>query len=118
MLSTQEFNGREYHTFCQQQYDTARRFLKNCGKPQDEVEQFLVDKHRKDAQIFGAALDRTKVIECAGGAQLPAHVAAILYRLAELEKEKAELTAAIISLRKKETEVRNKVGVGPVSDHI
>jgi len=63
MLSTRDFNGDEYHAFCQQQYDNARRFLKTCGKPKDEIDRFLIEKHRMDASIFGGALDRTKAVK-------------------------------------------------------
>jgi hypothetical protein len=63
MLTTKEFNGPEHHVFCQQQYDEARRYLKNCGKPKDEIDRFLIEKHKVDAHVFGRALDRTNAVK-------------------------------------------------------
>jgi len=63
MLTTKEFNGPENHAFCQQQYDEARRYLKSCGKPKDEIDRFLIEKHKVDAHVFGRALDRTNALK-------------------------------------------------------
>lgn len=60
MLSTKDFNGNEFHAYCQQQYDEARRFLKTCGKPKDDIDRFLIEKHRADVSIFGGMLDMDK----------------------------------------------------------
>ena len=62
MLSTRDFNGIEYHAFCQQQYDAARKFLKTCGKPSDDVDRFLIEQARLDVSVFGGALDRTDAV--------------------------------------------------------
>lgn len=63
MLSTKDYHSAEFHAFCQQQYDNARRFLKTCGKPKDEIDRFLVEKHRADASIFGGMLDNAEAIK-------------------------------------------------------
>lgn len=63
MNFTRDFNGLHYHSFCQQQYDAARHFLKNCGKPIDEYDRWLIDFHKATISIFGFALDRTKIIK-------------------------------------------------------
>ena len=60
MLTTKEFNGPEFHAFCQQQYDAARQFLKTCGKPKDYIDRGLIEKHKVDAQVFGGMLDMKK----------------------------------------------------------
>ena len=63
MLQTKDFNGAEFHAFCQQQYDEARRFLKRCGKPKDEVDRFLIEKHKTDASVFGKMLDMAEAVK-------------------------------------------------------
>ena len=82
MLTTKEFNGPEYNGFSQQQYDEARRYLKNCGKPKDEIDRFLIEKHKVDAHVFGRALDRTNAVK-------------MLQKKAELSREAKSLIAAL-----------------------
>lgn len=62
-LATKEFNGQEHHAFCQREYDEARRFLKTCGKPKDDVDRWLIEQAKISAKIFGGALDRTEAIK-------------------------------------------------------
>lgn len=57
MLTAREFMGSEFHGFCQQEYDAARRFLKTCGK---EAGRFLIEYNRETAEIFGKFLDLGK----------------------------------------------------------
>lgn len=63
MLTTKEFNGPEFHAFCQREYDTARRFLKTCGKPKNSFDEFMIKKHRDDVSIFGKMLDRSASVK-------------------------------------------------------
>ena len=62
MLTTKEFNGNEFHAFCQQEYDAARRFLKSCGKPQDACDRFLIEQAKLSASVFGNMLDSRDAI--------------------------------------------------------
>lgn len=56
ILTTKDFFDKDFYSFCQQQYDIARRFLKTCGKPEDDTDRFLIDKHKFDAAFFGKML--------------------------------------------------------------
>lgn len=63
MLTTREFHGQEFYAYCQHQFDEARRFLKNCGKPENETARFMIDHHRETARHFGALLDMTDAVK-------------------------------------------------------
>ena len=63
MLTTKEFHGQEFFVYCQQQFDEARRFLKNCGKPKDEADRLMIDHHRLTAKVFGGLLDMTDAVK-------------------------------------------------------
>jgi hypothetical protein len=63
MISTRDFYGQEFYAFCQRQYDEARNFLKNCGKPNDEIDRFLIDTNKFTACTFGRLLDNTQAIK-------------------------------------------------------
>jgi hypothetical protein len=63
MISTRDFYGQEFYAFCQRQYDEARNFLKNCGKPKDEIDRFLIDTNKDTARTFGRLLDNTQAIK-------------------------------------------------------
>lgn len=56
MYTIMELADDEFGAFCQQEYDEARRFLKNCGKPQDVYDRALIDVNRNVAQVFGRML--------------------------------------------------------------
>jgi hypothetical protein len=38
-MTKREFLGTEFYAFCQNEYDTARRALKNFGKPNGEIDR-------------------------------------------------------------------------------
>jgi hypothetical protein len=63
MISTRDFYGQEFYAFCQRQYDEARNFLKNCGKPNDEIDRFLIETNKFTARTFGRLLDNTQAIK-------------------------------------------------------
>jgi hypothetical protein len=56
MLTKREFLGPKFYAFCQQQYDEARRSLKNFGKPKDEMDRAMIQFHRTTVQVFGRLL--------------------------------------------------------------
>lgn len=57
MLSKREFYDKDFYKYCQQQYDAARFFLKNCGKPTTEEHWWLIAFHKDTARIFKSFLD-------------------------------------------------------------
>lgn len=86
MITTKEFNGSEFHAFCQQQYDAARRFLKTCGRPACDVDRFLIDQCRVDTAVFGGMLDsmrRVKLLSLAQQAKEERE--SLLKRVAEID---------------------------------
>lgn len=52
MLSLREFVGEEYFIWANQQYAEARNYLKNCGKPKDDYEKWLILFHKQTVDIF------------------------------------------------------------------
>ena len=62
MLTTRDFHGQEFFVYCQQQFDEARRFLKTCGKPKDEVDRFMIDHNKVTAKVFCGMLDMTDAV--------------------------------------------------------
>lgn len=61
MLSKREFFGKEFYAFCQQEFDTARNYLKNCGKPKDDTDRWFIQFHKDTVQIFGKLLKELEV---------------------------------------------------------
>ena len=51
-LSRKEFYGDSYYAFCCQQYEAARLKLKNCGKPKDDYDKFLIQEAKFDSVLF------------------------------------------------------------------
>lgn len=41
-----EWMGEERWASLQQQYDEARKYLKNCGKPKNEHERWMIDLNK------------------------------------------------------------------------
>ena len=56
-MSRREFYGVEFYAFCQQEYDKARAHLKNCGKPNDDYDRFLIGEAKFSATFFKQFLD-------------------------------------------------------------
>lgn len=52
-MTRREFLGDRFYAFCQQEYDNARNFLKNCGKPEDENDRWLISQAKLSTKIFG-----------------------------------------------------------------
>ena len=51
-MTKREFLGGDFCAFVQQEYDTARRYLKNCGKPVDQYDLALIQIHKETSTIF------------------------------------------------------------------
>lgn len=52
-MTKRDFLGEEFYKYCVQQYESSRHYLKNCGKPVDEVDRFMINYHKETALIFG-----------------------------------------------------------------
>lgn len=51
-LSKRDFYGEEYYKFLLREYEAARVFLKNCGRPKDEYDRFLIDEAKWDSSHY------------------------------------------------------------------
>jgi hypothetical protein len=60
MLTKRDFLGKEFYAFCQQEYDVARNYLKNCGKPKDDIDKWFIQFHKDTVSIFGKLLTDNK----------------------------------------------------------
>ena len=47
---------------CQQEYDTARNYLKNCGRPKDDIDRWMTNFHKDTVSIFGKLLTENKYV--------------------------------------------------------
>lgn len=61
MLSKREFYGDEHFIWCQKQFEEARVFLKNCGRPKDEHDRFLIEEAKYNSKYFKAAITDEEV---------------------------------------------------------
>jgi hypothetical protein len=52
-MTKREYLGKEFYAWCQNEYDTARRALKNYGKVTSDVDRFLIKELRTTAEVFG-----------------------------------------------------------------
>lgn len=52
MLNKKDFYGPEYYAWCCQQYEAARVFLKNCGRPKDDCDKWLIEQAKFDNVLF------------------------------------------------------------------
>jgi hypothetical protein len=62
LLRKKEFYGSEFYAMCQQEYDTARNYLKNCGKPQDDIDRWFINFHKDTVSIFGKLLTEERYV--------------------------------------------------------
>jgi len=51
-MTLREFSGEEHYKFARQEFDNARQYLKNCGKPKDNVDIFMIGFHRQTCEVF------------------------------------------------------------------
>lgn len=51
-LSKREFYGEDFYKFLLREYETARVFLKNCGRPKDEHDRFLIDEAKFSSAYY------------------------------------------------------------------
>ena len=56
-MNNRDFYGTEFYAFCQHEYDKARVHLKNCGKPSDDYDRFLINEAKFSATYFKQFLD-------------------------------------------------------------
>ena len=86
MLTTRDFHGQEFFVYCQQQFDEARRHLKNCGKPNNETDRFMIDHNKVTAKVFCGLLDMTDAVnEIKKRNELEAERAALFRRAAAID---------------------------------
>lgn len=57
ILSNREFYGEEFYVRRQQEYEEARRFLKNCGRPKDDVDIFWIQSYKEQERSSARFLD-------------------------------------------------------------
>jgi len=57
MLSKREFYDKDFYKYCQKQYEAARFYLKNCGKPDTEEKRWLIEQYKFEAKFFKRFLD-------------------------------------------------------------
>lgn len=48
-MNKKDFYGDEFYAYCCQQYELARVHLKNCGKPKDDYDKFLIVQAKWDS---------------------------------------------------------------------
>ena len=51
-----EIIGEEHFKFIKTQYDEARNYLKNCGKPKDEYDRFMIDHYKEISKRYSIQL--------------------------------------------------------------
>lgn len=61
ILSKRDFYGDEHFIWCQKQFEEARVFLKNCGRPKDEHDRFLIEEAKYNSKYFKAAITDEEV---------------------------------------------------------
>ena len=52
MLKKKDFFDPSFLSFCQQEYDKARYYLKNCGKPTTEEHRWLISFNKHTEILF------------------------------------------------------------------
>lgn len=52
MYTLREYYGEQFINFCRQQYDLSRNYLKNCGKPKNNYDIFLIKQNKITCEIF------------------------------------------------------------------
>ena len=55
-MSKREFLGDEFYAQVQQWYDESRQYLKNCGRPKDEVDRYMIAHHKLGSKVYGRML--------------------------------------------------------------
>ena len=57
ILSNREFYGDEFYVRRQQDFEEARRFLKTCGRPKDDVDIFWIQFYKEQERWAARFLD-------------------------------------------------------------
>ena len=52
MITLREFVGEEFIILANREYSESRHYLKNCGKPKDWYDMWLIKFHKETCQLF------------------------------------------------------------------
>ncbi len=47
-----ESRGDDFYKFCQKNFEDARVHLKNCGRPKDEYDRFLIEEAKFSSSLY------------------------------------------------------------------
>lgn len=56
-MKKREFYGEDHYAWLQQTFDAARVYLKNCGKPKDEYDRWLISEAKWTCQAYKKCLE-------------------------------------------------------------
>ena len=62
ILFKKDFYEKPFYSFCQQEYDRSRNYLKNCGKPNTDLDKWFIEFHKDTVRIFGKFLTELKYV--------------------------------------------------------
>jgi hypothetical protein len=51
-MNKKEFYGDEFFAYCCKQYEAARVHLKNCGKPKNEHDKYLIGEAKWSSVFY------------------------------------------------------------------
>lgn len=51
-MNKREFLGEEFYIWCLKEYETARYFLKNCGRPKDAVDEWFIQEAKFSSMFY------------------------------------------------------------------
>lgn len=57
ILSKRDLYGDEFYVWCLHQYEEARVYLKNCGRPKDDFDRFKIDEMKWQSAYFKRLID-------------------------------------------------------------
>jgi hypothetical protein len=52
-LKKKDFYDPWFYKMCVQEFDTARHYLKNCGKPETDIDRWFIEFNKDTVKIFG-----------------------------------------------------------------
>lgn len=59
-LSKREFYGEDFYKFLLREFENARVFLKNCGKPQNDYDRFLAEQAKYSSAYYKRMINETE----------------------------------------------------------
>jgi hypothetical protein len=57
MLTRRDFYGESHYIWILKQYETARTFLKSCGRPDTEYDKYLISEAKWTSAFYKKMLD-------------------------------------------------------------